>query len=391
MKKPSTDDSYKASLEYLELGEHAKAGEILYELIETLLSSQDSDPVFVANVWLATGVCHMEQEQYSKALDAFTESLHIVESTFGRTHPAVAAVYVNIGLLYMRQGGKKFEAAKVLNKAKQLCDTSKGSDRLALADILHNLGCIEDQNGKLADAMALYSRSALIRSKLLGDQHPLVATTYSNMGQVLRDQMKYAEALEHHLKALAARESAFGSDHLDTAESCYFIACIYQSINKSSLAHKFVQRALAVRSEQLEPNDPALKEVIRLARHLDFQRNSKQRTARPRPSSATMAGRYAMSTQPRRHAPQGVSQFTTPVRDGPAMSMRQTRAQPSAGHTAAGQNRHRPRSAPRGGRATGTQRPDATMGGRMATPSAAAHSAPERVPFSEMIRRRDFR
>ncbi|KAG9390171.1 hypothetical protein J8273_8211 [Carpediemonas membranifera] len=363
----SAEDLYANALKLCGDGDYSTAADKLHSAIEQYLGSKKEDPTFLANIWLLLGVASMEITHYSESLDAFKESLRLVERTYGRSHPATVSVYVNLALLHMRQD-KNYEAATLLGKAEQMCSSVRGADRLALADVLHNQGCIEDKAGRLQEAMALYSRSSMIRKKLLGD-HPLLATTLVNMGQICRDQLKYSEAIEHHQRALSIREAALGPDHEDVAESCYCLACVYLSVNKVSLATKMCRRALDSRSARLPAADPRVREAARLSQHLEFLQGSSSRSKRgtPRPASATM--------------------ITAAMRYGPAQMSTPVRTRSAGSHTTPA----RPRSAPRSrSLPTGSfSMRSRSQTGRPQTPSLQQTSAP--VPFSVMVRRRDFR
>ena len=52
-----------------------------------------------------------------------------------------------------------------------------------------------------------------IYEKVLGAEHPDIATSYNNIGAVYVHQGDYSKALEYFFKALAIREKVFGPEH----------------------------------------------------------------------------------------------------------------------------------------------------------------------------------
>jgi tetratricopeptide (TPR) repeat protein len=74
---------------------------------------------------------------------------------------------------------------------------------------------VYSEQGDYAKALECYNKSLAIREKVLGLEHPSVATTYNNIGIVNRCQGDYAKALEYFGKSLAIREKALGPGHPD--------------------------------------------------------------------------------------------------------------------------------------------------------------------------------
>ena len=62
-------------------------------------------------------------------------------------------------------------------------------------------------------ALEHYKKALDIDLPVLGEKHPSVATTYSNMGNVFDSKGDYDAALEHYKKARDIRLSAFGKKH----------------------------------------------------------------------------------------------------------------------------------------------------------------------------------
>jgi tetratricopeptide (TPR) repeat protein len=67
--------------------------------------------------------------------------------------------------------------------------------------------------------LQLYRRALVIRERVLGSDHPDVATSLNNLASLYKSQGKYDEAEPLHRRALAIREKSLGSDHPDVAAS----------------------------------------------------------------------------------------------------------------------------------------------------------------------------
>ena len=73
--------------------------------------------------------------------------------------------------------------------------------------------------GKYDEALVYYQKALTIRIKVLGEEHPDVATSYNNIGAALEAQGKYDEALVYYQKALTIRIKVLGEGHPDVATS----------------------------------------------------------------------------------------------------------------------------------------------------------------------------
>ncbi len=73
--------------------------------------------------------------------------------------------------------------------------------------------------GHYALAEPLYKRALAIWEKALGPDHPAVATSLNNLGELYRAQGRYAQAEPLYKRALAIWEKALGPDHPSVATS----------------------------------------------------------------------------------------------------------------------------------------------------------------------------
>src|SRR5262245_1414622 len=76
------------------------------------------------------------------------------------------------------------------------------------------------QKLRYREAEAKLREALAIRQKILGEQHPATAASYSNVGCYLYEQGKHVEALPLSRKALAISQQVLGEQHPETA-NCY--------------------------------------------------------------------------------------------------------------------------------------------------------------------------
>ncbi|WP_048314625.1 CHAT domain-containing protein, partial [Crocosphaera watsonii] len=92
---------------------------------------------------------------------------------------------------------------------------------------------------------------ALIK-KLLGDEHPDVATSFNNLAGLYRSQGRYTEAEPLYKDALALRKKLLGDEHPDVATSFNNLALLYYSQGKVETALTYFLHSLAVEEKIIQ-------------------------------------------------------------------------------------------------------------------------------------------
>ena len=108
------------------------------------------------------------------------------------------------------------------------------------------------------EALQHYEKSLAIQLKQLGPEHPDVAATYNNMGNVFAKQGRYAEALQHHEKSLAIRLKQLGPEHPDVADTYNNMAIVFDSQGRYAEALQHHEKSLAIKLKQLGPEHPSV-------------------------------------------------------------------------------------------------------------------------------------
>src|SRR5258707_810427 len=114
----------------------------------------------------------------------------------------------------LRSPGKYSEALPLAMYQKVV-----GTEHPAVATLLNNMGQLDRDLNRDADAEAPIKRSLAIREKVLGPDHPDVARSLNNLAGLYEHQQGYADAEPLYRRALVIRERALGPDHPDVATS----------------------------------------------------------------------------------------------------------------------------------------------------------------------------
>lgn len=108
------------------------------------------------------------------------------------------------------------------------------------ANLLNNAARYLVDRALFAEAEPLCQRSLAISEKVLGLDHPDVATSLNNLAALYRSQGKYAEAKPLYKRSLAICEKALGPGHPAVATSLNNLAELYRSQGKHTEAEPLV-------------------------------------------------------------------------------------------------------------------------------------------------------
>ena len=86
--------------------------------------------------------------------------------------------------------------------------------------------------------------------------HPLIASSYHDLGRALYRRGLYREAYDAYSKALEMRTALFGEKNLDVARTAQHLAVVCRTLTEYDRAEALFERVMDIRSELLEPDDP---------------------------------------------------------------------------------------------------------------------------------------
>ena len=116
--------------------------------------------------------------------------------------------------------------------------------------------------GRYEDAEALQKRSLAVYEKSLGQEHPLVGTSASNLAQFYWEQRRYAEAEPLYRRALRIREKGLGPEHPDVSRSLHDLALLYDTQGRYAEAQPLYKRSLTIAEKALGPNHRDISDTL---------------------------------------------------------------------------------------------------------------------------------
>ncbi len=107
-------------------------------------------------------------------------------------------------------------------------------------------------------ALGYFKKALAIQEKVLWKEHPNVATSYNNIGNVYSGQGNYDKALEYDNKALAIQEKVLGKEHPDVATSYNNIGFVYAKKGQYEKALEYLHKALAIKEKVFGKEHPTV-------------------------------------------------------------------------------------------------------------------------------------
>jgi tetratricopeptide (TPR) repeat protein len=111
---------------------------------------------------------------------------------------------------------------------------------MSTLDTVNNLGILYKNQGKLAEAEAIYIRALEGYEKALGPDHTSTLDTVNNLGTLYSDQGKLAEAEAMYIRALQGYEDALGleltSSYLPALNTMFAFGELFSQTDREDIA-----------------------------------------------------------------------------------------------------------------------------------------------------------
>eukprot|EP00752_Nemacystus_decipiens_P013900 g12339.t1 len=184
---------------------------------------------------------------------SYSTSLAALESCEATAE--VARSYASVGFLFYMQG-KYTQAEQLYEKSQAIQEKVLGPEHPTVATMLNNQAELLRSQGRYAEAEPLYERSQAIREKSLGPEHPDVAQSLNNRAVLLEMEGKFEEAELLYQRSLAIDEKVYGPDHPEVATDLNNRAGLLKKQGRYAEAEPLYERSQAIREKSLGPEHP---------------------------------------------------------------------------------------------------------------------------------------
>jgi serine/threonine protein kinase/tetratricopeptide (TPR) repeat protein len=129
-----------------------------------------------------------------------------------------------------------------------------------LSVIYSNRSEVRERESKYDEALADAKRALELELRALGPDHPIVAGTYHQLGNIYFQTAQYPEAVDSFQRSLAIRQRTVGQDHPLLVKPLVGLANVYGDSGDHDRAFAMYQRALAV-LKRVNPDDPDIAQI----------------------------------------------------------------------------------------------------------------------------------
>lgn len=208
---PAVDAAVRSDIgwAYYKLGLYDRAEPLLRRALELQRLDGATDSAALAQGLLRVGAAYEKRGKNDSAAMLYREALTLRRRQDSGADPRLAEALVTSGNFW-RDRGDTAAARQQLSEALGISRRSGDSAGIATAE--DNLGALEYAVGNL-DAAARYFSSGLAYRRGRYGEHPLVAGALSNLGAVLEDLGRVAEAESAYREALRIGERSLGPNH----------------------------------------------------------------------------------------------------------------------------------------------------------------------------------
>lgn len=204
---------------YRVLGRYDRAEPLLVRAVAEYDSMPAAPALDRADALTSIANLHFDLKQHDQALAATRQALALQRRELGDNHEDVLTSLNNLATLTQRAGD--IDSALALHAEVLFLRRALGPDEPSIAVTLNNIGFILFNEDRVAEAERHFQEALKLRRRVLPPEHPDVALSMSNLASLYRHQGRYEEAEPLYRESLLSRRSVLGPWHPRVGVSHY--------------------------------------------------------------------------------------------------------------------------------------------------------------------------
>ncbi len=225
----------------VDAGKYADALALASELATKASASGDHTTYAEARLWMA--IAKMRTGD-AKAADTLVEE-SILAAEIGLDDELQARGWVErVG--FAAVGAPQQDADRWVRFARAAIDRV-GKPAELEASFANNQGVLAYYRAQYPAAVEAYQRALALRRELLGEKHPLVARSHSNLGTAFKLMGRLDDARAQYEQALAIEEFALDASHPQVADTLNNLGNVLQAQGSPTGARRALERALRIK------------------------------------------------------------------------------------------------------------------------------------------------
>ncbi|WP_404783164.1 tetratricopeptide repeat protein [Altericista sp. CCNU0014] len=184
---------------------------------------------------------YLNKGRYQKALDLHQIVLTDRTQNFYQSQPDIALSLNNIGRIY-NEINRHEEAESKLKEALKILELFPNENRL-IATCIENLGIAYLRQGRIDDAKTNFLQSLQMNESYLGERHPDVVYSLTNLAACLEEEDNYLEAKKTLHRAL---EISQDHEHVNNSDLLNLLGEIYKKLKDYFKSEKYLKQVIEV-------------------------------------------------------------------------------------------------------------------------------------------------
>jgi CHAT domain-containing protein len=213
---------------------------------------------------LSLAKLYHDHGRWGQAEGAFHDALTAAVQAYGQNDPHVGDVLESGGSLLIDEG-KLMDAARVLRGAIAIYQNAGPAYRASLATALSFAASDCEWARDYKTAESLYQQSIEINEKVLSPTDPSLALDLVGLGNVYKDEQRYADAEPPYLRGMGILGHTVSSRDPDFVEAEANVALFYYAWDKPERAGPWFDKYIGDRMAQWRANATTMSERDRLA------------------------------------------------------------------------------------------------------------------------------
>ncbi|MBL8948677.1 MAG: tetratricopeptide repeat protein, partial [Myxococcales bacterium] len=228
-----------------------------HEIAVALAERPDVPPLTRAIVYSNYGNTLYELGRYAAALEAHERAHDLALATVGDTHPMLAIDMMSVARDLERLGDVE-RARGLYQRSVALREASLGPDARGVAESLLNLAVLESNQLEFAAAREHGLRALEIFQRALGPDHPHVAAAYNHLGNIAHAEGDLDGAMHDFDEVARIFEARFGPTYPKLAVAHKNRGNVLLDRGEYERAIDLFDRALEIDMARLGPDHPSL-------------------------------------------------------------------------------------------------------------------------------------
>ena len=249
---PIEEEAYESERSLLEMSGRYLSGDLRWrgEKIELAREMEDA------------GLKYFEMKDYTKAIQALSKSLVIMQNHLGRNNLEIATLLHKLGFVFSLKGDCR-EALRCYGESLEIFKKQPESEAF-VAEVLQNMGNVYIKQQQPMKAKYFYSKSLELKLQKFGEAHREVAESMVNIANILKLEGKVDEAVVIYQQGteILLRNSNNSEDLANASVAMNNLGLSLMDLDRNEEALSVFEECLGIRRGLFGNNTEQVQEIM---------------------------------------------------------------------------------------------------------------------------------